>query len=81
VGSCPMVNIYCPACHISSPRELRELAHPRPFCTACGRPLNSRAVEVAMSRHTAPQQAGNQNYDGAPILAESAVVVKASSER
>jgi len=31
-----MVNIYCPACHISSPREPRELSQLRSFCTVCG---------------------------------------------
>ena len=67
-----MVNIYCPACHISSPRYLRELVHPHPFCTVCGRPLNRQAVDVAMSRHAA-LQAENQIYDGIPVMAESAV--------
>jgi hypothetical protein len=44
-----MVNIYCPACHISSPREPRELSQLRSFCTVCGAPLNETVVEAAVA--------------------------------
>src|SRR3954469_10411298 len=63
---CPMVSMYCPVCHISSPRDFHELVHARPFCAVCGASLNKGLVEEAVSRYTALKQAEKQTNDGDP---------------
>jgi hypothetical protein len=62
-----MVNIYCPACHISSPRHLREVVQPRAFCTVCGAPLDPSLVEEAVARCPEASATGPDNIDGQPV--------------
>jgi hypothetical protein len=61
-----MVNIYCPACYISSPRELRELVQARTYCTVCGATMNKSGVEAALASLTDPSAAGLDSIDGPP---------------
>ena len=68
-----MMNIYCPACHISSPREMRELTVIKPICTVCGSRLNSEAVETALDRYIEPPEATNWSFGREPALAPNAV--------
>jgi hypothetical protein len=62
-----MLNVYCPVCHISSPREVRELMHPRTFCTVCGATLNKSLVEAAVARRTEPGVASTQTVEGRKV--------------
>jgi hypothetical protein len=62
-----MMNIYCAACHISSPRYLRELLHPRPYCTVCGVPLDKSLVEAVVARFSELSTPGIENIDGEPV--------------
>jgi hypothetical protein len=66
MGLTSMVNIYCPACHISSPREPRELSQLRSFCTVCGAPLNETVVEAAVARRT--NATGPDTIDSQSVL-------------
>jgi hypothetical protein len=61
-----MVNIYCPACHISSPREVRELMHPGTFCPVCGAALNKSGVEAALARRAERSATRLDSIDGPP---------------
>lgn len=51
------VNIYCAVCHVSSPREMRELICSSPFCTVCGTLLNRQSVEIALERQNRTEKA------------------------
>ena len=68
MGLTSMVNIYCPACHISSQREPRELSQLRSFCTVCGAPLNKTVVEAAVARLTQPNATGPDTIDSQSVL-------------
>jgi hypothetical protein len=58
-----MVNIYCPACKVSSPREKREIAHASPICKVCGARLNGQSVEAALGLYIEPQETTGRRFD------------------